>query len=211
MSPSKETVRHPILARLYARISVAAEKKGVGEHRQELLEGLSGRVIEVGAGNGLSFAHYPSTVTQVLALEPEPYLRERALLAAGDAPVSVRVVAGVAGRLPAADSSFDAGVASLVLCTVPDQTRALGELFRVIRPGGELRYYEHVISNQAGTARLMRLADLLWPRIAGGCHVSRDTGAAIERAGFRLVFHRRFAFNPGGPPLPHILGRAVRP
>lgn len=209
-----KTVRHPIFARIYTRISAQAEERGGAEHRARLLSGLSGRVIEVGAGNGLNFVHYPSEVTEVLAVEPEPLLREHAERAASDAGVRVRVVDGVAGALPADDSTFDAGVASLVLCSVPDQAVALGELRRVIRPGGELRFYEHVISNRPVPARLQRLADAtLWPRVAGGCHLSRDTTAAIERAGFSIASIERFPFSPGRlePAVPHILGVARLP
>lgn len=129
------------------RIGKAAEAKGAAEHRDELLAGLTGRVIEVGAGNGLNFRHYPTSVTEVVAIEPEPYLRERAQASAKASPVTVTVVDGTADQLPADDASFDAGVASLVLCSVDDQATALGELRRVIRPGGELRFYEHVVSD----------------------------------------------------------------
>jgi ubiquinone/menaquinone biosynthesis C-methylase UbiE len=213
MSAAQETVNHPIVARLWGRISKKAEERGQGEHREEFLAGLSGRVIEVGAGNGINFGHYPSSVEEVLAVEPEPHLRERALEAARRAPVPTRVTDAVAGRLPAEDESFDAGVASLVLCSVPDQRQALVELRRVIRPGGELRFYEHVVSRRPGIARLERAADrTFWPRVAGGCHMSRDTGAAIERAGFVIESCRRFPFSPAPaqPRIGHILGVARR-
>jgi SAM-dependent methyltransferase len=116
----------------------AFEAKGAAEHRAELLVGLVGRVIEVGAGTGLNFKHYPQTVTEVVALEPEPHLREVARAAATEAPVPVTVVEGTADDLPADDAAFDAGVASLVLCSVPSQPRALAELSRVIRPGASM-------------------------------------------------------------------------
>jgi ubiquinone/menaquinone biosynthesis C-methylase UbiE len=188
--------------------------KGEDEYRRRLLAGLSGRVVEVGAGSGLNFPFYPASVEQVLAVEPEPLLRGEATKAARDASVTVTVVDGVAGRLPVEDESFDAGVASLVLCSVPDQARALAEFRRVIRPGGELRFYEHVIAEAALAARLQRVADAtFWPRVGGGCHVARDTGAAIERAGFTIERSERFSFTPGPPipPIPHILGVAKRP
>jgi ubiquinone/menaquinone biosynthesis C-methylase UbiE len=176
------------------------------------VDGLSGRVIEVGAGNGLNFRFYPASVEQVVAVEPEPLLRAKAVEAASAASVPITVVDGVASRLPAEDESFDAGVASLMLCSVPDQKRALAEFHRVIRPGGELRFYEHVVSERPGSRRLQRLADAtVWPHVAGGCHVSRDTGAAIADAGFVVERCERFSFSPVGiPKLPHILGIARR-
>lgn len=182
---SAETVRHPIFARLYHRLSAGEEKAGGGEHRRKLLASLRGRVVEVGAGNGLNFKHYPETVDEVIAVEPEPYLRQRANDAARNVAANVSVVDGVAGRLPLDDHSVDAGVASLVLCSVPDQGVALAELGRVIRPGGELRFYEHVVAGKPGFARFQSLLDrTFWPSAARGCHCSRDTAAAFELAGF---------------------------
>lgn len=209
-----ERVRHPIFARVYERVAPIAERRGGAEHRQRTLAGLSGRVIEVGAGSGANFSHYPSTVSEVVAVEPERYLRTRAQRAAAHASVPVTVLDGLGGRLPAEDESFDAGVAALVLCTVPDQQQALAELYRVIRTGGELRFYEHVISNHKWEARFQRAADAtFWPRMAGGCHLARDTKAGIERAGFQIESCERFPFSPAPPipPDPHILGIARRP
>jgi ubiquinone/menaquinone biosynthesis C-methylase UbiE len=205
--------RHPIFARVYARISPAMDAQGAAEHRRVLLAGLAGRVLEVGAGNGLNFAHYPPTVTEVLAVEPEPYLRAVAQAAAGQAPVPVRVVDGTADALPAPGASMDAAVASLVLCSVPNQVHALGELYRVLRPGAELRFYEHVRADTAGLARVQRLADVIWPSLLGGCHTSRDTVAAITTAGFQITSVQRFRFPEGRlpqPAAPHVLGVAHR-
>jgi ubiquinone/menaquinone biosynthesis C-methylase UbiE len=208
---SGETVRNPVFARLYDRLSGRAEDMGQREHRLELLEGLSGRLVEVGAGNGLNFAHYPTAVDEVVAVEPEPFLRERARAAVASAPVPVRVLDGMAERLPLEDGSVDAAVVSLVLCSVPDQAAALGELRRVLRPDGELRFYEHVRSERPAFARFQQLADLLWPHVAGGCHTARDSARAIEVAGFRIERCRRLTFRPCSVIAPtHVLGRARR-
>jgi ubiquinone/menaquinone biosynthesis C-methylase UbiE len=181
-------VRHPIFARVFDRLSWAMERD-VGEHRREMLAGLSGRVVEVGAGNGMNFAHYPATVEEVVALEPEAYLRTKAEQAGRRAATPVTVRAGVADALPFAAAEFDAAVASLVLCSVPDPAAALREMRRVLKPGGELRFMEHVRSEHPVKARVQRLSDGsgLWPKIAGGCHCDRDTVAAITAAGFRIV------------------------
>jgi len=210
----QSAVKHPIFARFFDRLSEKEERLGQAEHRRQLLAGLSGRVIEVGAGNGLNFKSYPPEVSHVLAVEPEPYLRERAREAAASAPVPIEVVDSVADRLPANDASFDAGVASLVLCSVPDQGAALAELFRVIRPGGELRFYEHIRGHGESLARFQDAATIVWPTFAGGCHPNRDTGAAITAAGFSIESCRRFPFRPClfcMPVAPRILGIARRP
>lgn len=204
------TVRHPLFARLWERLSHLIDAGGGAAQRAELLAGLAGRVIEVGAGTGCNFVHYPATVTEVLAVEPEPYLRARAGEAARAATVPVRVVAGVAEELPAPDASFDAAVVSLVLCSVADPDAALAELRRVLRPGGELRFWEHVRASTPGLALMQRALDVVWPRVAGGCHTARDTVAAIERAGFELRSCRAFRFM-AGPTAPNVTGSALRP
>jgi ubiquinone/menaquinone biosynthesis C-methylase UbiE len=126
----------------------------------------------------------------------------------------VSVLAGDADELPLEDASVDAAVASLVLCSVPDQDRALAELRRVLRPGGELRFYEHVIPNCQPRRLLLQAADHsgLWPSIAGGCHPARDTSAAIKRAGFQIQCSDRimFAASRLEPSIPFILGTARR-
>jgi ubiquinone/menaquinone biosynthesis C-methylase UbiE len=203
-------IRHPIFARCYARVGHLMDAE-IGDHRRRLLADLTGRVLEVGAGNGLNFPHYPATVTEVLAIEPEPYLRRQALAAASQAPVPIRVVVGTAEALPAPDGAFDAVVASLVLCTVTDLDQALAETRRVLCPGGRLRFYEHV---RATDPRLARWQDRLqrpWGWLVGGCHPNRDTVAAISAAGLRLVQLDRFDLK-AMPPLarPHVLGVAER-
>ncbi len=105
-------VHHPVFARMYQRMSASMEAAGVAEHRHKLLAGLAGRVVEVGAGNGLNFSHYPETVGEVIAVEPESYLRARAEFAARNAPILVRVVDGDAEHLPFEDGSIDAAVTS---------------------------------------------------------------------------------------------------
>lgn len=205
-------VRHPIFARFYMRLSRSMEPL-VAKHRQELLAGLAGRVIEVGAGNGMNFAYYPATVDEVLAVEPEPLLRRHAEAAAARAAVPVQVVPGVAGSLPAETGAFDAAVVSLVLCSVPDPAAALGEIRRVLRPGGELRFYEHVRGTEPRTIRLQRAVDVVWPYLGGGCHTSRATVEAIEAAGFALDTVHRFEFRPSplaAPVAPHVIGIAHR-
>ncbi len=183
------------------------------DFRRQLLAELQGEVVEVGAGNGLNFPWYPESVTRVHAVEPEPHLRARAMAAAAAAPIAVTVTGGSAEQLPCDDASFDAAVCSLMLCSVPDQEVALREVRRVLKPGGQLRFLEHVRAETTGLRRLQRTFDAtVWPRIGGGCHMSRDTAAAIEGAGFSIESLERFRFPQKGfsPTSPHIIGVAVR-
>ena len=209
-----ERVRNPLFARIYTRMMESEDPEQV-EYRREALSGLTGRVFELGAGTGANFSHYPATVARLVAAEPEPYLRERAAEAAAKAPVDVEVVDAVADELPFEDASFDAAVACLVLCTVPDQPRALAELRRVVRPGGELRFYEHVHAHKQPLKGVFSFMDRtrLWPSISGGCHLTRETLQAVEQAGFAVEKSRRLHFSPSPvmPSIPHVLGIARRP
>ncbi|MFD5702600.1 class I SAM-dependent methyltransferase [Streptomyces lasiicapitis] len=210
----RDPIHHPLFARFYARQSVAAEPV-IAPHRKELLRGVTGRVIEVGAGNGLNFAHYPGTVAEVVAIEPERVLRRLAVTAAMRADVPVDVVPGAAEALPVKSEAFDFAVASLVLCSVRNVPRALAELRRVLRPGGELRFFEHGRAPGGAMVAVQRALDrTVWPPLFGGCHVGRDTVGALRAAGFELGPYRRFLIPERGPRLPMsycVLGSARRP
>ncbi|MFB9473010.1 class I SAM-dependent methyltransferase [Nonomuraea salmonea] len=203
--------QHPRFAQAYVRASELADRRGAYAHRHRLLAGLHGRVIEIGAGNGRNFPHYPPSVTEVLAVEPDDTLRAHAVAQARSAPVPVSVVPGHADALPAGDGTMDAAVVSLVLCSVPAQSRALAEIARVLAPGGRLHFYEHVRSPRRATGLLQDLLTPAWRRAAGGCHPNRDTVAEIVRAGFEVTEIDRFPFAPQPPipPLTHVLGTAV--
>lgn len=157
------------------------------ELRGQVLAGLRGRVIEVGAGDGRSFEHYPPEVERVLAVEPDPTARTAAAQRAAPARVPIEIVDGDAEALPAEDGTFDAAVVMGLLCSVPDPAAAVGELRRVLVPGGELRFWEHVRSGNPAFRMLQRAFDaLFWTRALGGCRTTRDTEAAITAAGFHF-------------------------
>src|SRR4051812_14221483 len=204
---------HPLFARYYARGSGLMER-GIAVHRRTLLEGLYGRVVEVGAGNGMNFFHYPAAVTEVIAVEPEPYLRRIAERNAAQAPVPVTVVDGRAEALSVQDGGCDAAVASLVLCSVRDPRRAVAEMFRVLKPGGQLRFFEHVQAATPGRRRTKkRRAPPIYPLWGGGGHGGGDPPTTIERGGF--VPRRIDRLAPADPRLPspaapQVLGIAVR-
>lgn len=205
--------QHPRFARLYERISAESERRGTAEYRDRALAGLAGRVIEVGAGNGMNFSHYPATVTEVVAVEPENNLRSLAEHAAATAPVPVKVVAGHGDALLFDEASFDAAVVSLVLCSVPEPGHFLAEVRRVLKPGGQLRFFEHVRSSSPLIGVFQDVITPVWGVIGGGCHLNRDSRAVIEAAGFEIDELDRFGYAPLKfvPAHAHILGRAHKP
>jgi SAM-dependent methyltransferase len=181
---STQEFDHPFFARVWSMKS-ARESQELRDLRRENLVGLSGRVLEVGAGTGTNFEFYPDTVREVVALEPEPRLFATATHAAGAAAMPVTVLPSAIETL-AAGEPFDAVVCALVLCSVADLGDALAQIKSVLKHGGELRFLEHVAS--AGwPGRLQRLADAtVWPRLSGNCHTHRDTERALVEAGFTI-------------------------
>ena len=211
-SSTADTVDHPFFARIWPAIA-AHETEQMRELRRENLAGLSGRVLEVGAGTGTNFELYPDSVAQVVAVEPEQRLAGLAREAAAGAAVPIEVTNRTVESF-SADEPFDAVVCSLVLCSVADPDSVLRQLFSLLRPGGELRYLEHVASGGI-RGRFQQLVDAtIWPRLAGNCHTHRDTEQAIRAAGFDVDKARTEQALPAWVPLPvseFVLGRARRP
>ena len=208
------TVDNPFFARLWTVMSTH-ETDAIRRLRRENLAGLSGRILEVGAGTGTNFEFYPDTVTEVVAVEPERLLAGHAQRAAAAAPVPVTVSTGTVEQfLAAGNEPFDAVVCSLVLCSIENPNLVLQQLHSLLRPGGELRYLEHIAS-AGGRARLQKIADAtVWPRLFGNCHTHRNTEDSIVGAGFAVSGARREWTMPRWLPLPvaeFAIGRAVKP
>lgn len=194
---------HRWFAAAYDVMARGMERGPIGRMRSELLGDVSGDVLEIGAGTGANFAHYPAGV-RVVALEPDPHMLKRA---------ATRVTPGIdlrqapAEKLPFDNGSFDYVISTLVLCTVDDVPVSLAEIRRVLRPGGELRFLEHV----RGEGMLGRVQDTIQPVygwMSGGCHGNRNTERALSDAGFdfKRIDHRKLA-----PWQPAIIGVARVP
>lgn len=204
------SVREHIFAAVYAPLAAAAEKAYLGELRERVVGDAEGSVIEIGAGTGLNLDHYRKAGRVVLAEPSAPMRRKlRRAVEATDTPVTV--VDAPAGALAYPDASFDTAVSTLVLCTVPDLSATLAEIRRVLKPGGEFRFLEHVRADDADLVRWQERVDPVWSWVNVGCHVTRDIAAAVDEAGFEIDEIERFdAPEPIPVVKPHILGVARR-
>jgi len=199
-------------AAMYDRTMAATEEAGLGERRDALLTGVHGAVIEIGAGTGVNLAHYPPAgIDELVLVEPEEPMARRLERRVEDSALPARVVLAPAEELPLPDASFDIAVSTLVLCTVKDQTRALAELRRVLKPGGTLLFLEHVRAEDPRTARWQDRLLPLWVRLGHGCHCNRATLDTIKASGFNVSEFER-ARLPKAPPIvrPMIVGAAAR-
>lgn len=175
-----------LFASLYDRSLKGTEENGLGAMRAELLAGVHGRVVEIGAGTGVNLDRYGDGIEDLTLVEPDQHmgarLRERLAGRHGQA----RLVTAPAEALPFADDTFDTAVATLVLCTVPDPVAAIAELARVLKPGGRLLFIEHVRSDDPGRARWQDRLEKPWRFMADGCHCNRDTEAMLDASVFQI-------------------------
>jgi SAM-dependent methyltransferase len=168
----ERAVFNPAMDWVLSRRPVAAE-------RARLLAAARGAVLEIGVGTGLNLPHYPAAVTAITAVAPAAELDGRAARRAAERGVSVELVDARAESLPFPAGSFDTAVSTFVLCTVADPQAAIGELARVLRPGGRLLFLEHVVRPRGAGRLLQRLLEPIHRPLTCGCSLMRDTGAAL--------------------------------
>jgi SAM-dependent methyltransferase len=190
---------HRLFAAAYDVVAAALDKAGLGQRRRRLLQRARGRVLEIGAGTGANLAHYPPSVEEVVALEPDGAMRRRLEDHLGEAAVPVSVESVTIEEAGFADHSFDTVVSTLALCSVDDLELALTQVRRLLAPGGILLFLEHVRST-GWRRRLQEAAAPVWHRLACGCHLDRDVPAALRAAGLVVTDIERFKF-PWGEPL----------
>jgi ubiquinone/menaquinone biosynthesis C-methylase UbiE len=204
------SLRGNLFAATYDRMSRSSEEAGVGEMRRRLLGDVSGDVLELGAGTGMNLSHYEAGLVSLVLTEPEPAMLRRLERKAQEEAPAAKVVQAPAEELPFDDASFGAVVSTLVLCGVDDQARALGEVRRVLRPGGRLLFIEHVRSDDPKLARFQDRINWL-NHFLVCCDCNRQTLTAIEEQGF-TVMQLEHAELPKAPKFvrPSIVGSAVR-
>ncbi|MBZ5543532.1 MAG: class I SAM-dependent methyltransferase [Acidobacteriia bacterium] len=187
----------------------ARYERAVAQHKQRLLGALSGDVLEIGPGGGTNLAFYSAAVRWT-GVEPNPYIHAYLKQKAEKLGREFSLRQGSAESLEVEDSTFDAVVSTLVLCSVRDPFAALSEILRVLKPGGRFVFIEHVAAPAASrTRRIQRWIRPLWKILGDGCNPERETWVSIERAGFDKVDfqHFRVPFPVIGP---HIAGLATK-
>ncbi len=201
-----------LFARMYDRVLQGAEDAGLRAWRANLLGPASGVTLEVGSGTGLNLAHYPATVTRLVAAEPSRHMRAPLEVRAAQHRLAPEVIDAPAESLPFEDATFDTLVCTLVLCSVSDLDGCLNEMFRVLKPGGRLIYLEHVAHDGGWRKVFQHILEPAWRLWADGCRLTRSTGRHIEAAGF-LIDERIDEDMPLAPFFvrPCLRGQAFRP
>jgi ubiquinone/menaquinone biosynthesis C-methylase UbiE len=201
-----------VFSALYDRMLSGTEEAGLRDIRRQALAKAMGRTIDIGAGTGANLGLYPASVTELVLAEPDPHMVKRLRPKLADSDAEARVVEAPAAALPFEDSSFDTAVFTLVLCTVPDPAAALAEAARILRPGGQLLFVEHVRSEDPKVARWQDRLERPWRFCGDGCHCNRDTVATIEASPLTVEEVEKGEL-PKSPPIarPLVYGNAALP
>ena len=197
---------------VYDRMAAPMEEACLGAWRSELLADVGGTVLEIGAGTGANLSHYARAVERLVLAEPDAGMRKKLLRKVDGWGRPAEVVDVPAERLPFPDGTFDAVVSTLVLCSVRDPQAVLAELRRVLKDDGRLVLIEHVVAgpDTPDRHRWQRRIEPVWKRVAGGCHLTRDTAAALEAAGFDTSGIRRGSIRKAAPVVRPSIRGAVR-
>ncbi|MBM4243448.1 MAG: class I SAM-dependent methyltransferase [Deltaproteobacteria bacterium] len=192
-------------------LDFAMRQKPISMQRQKVVPQAHGRVLEIGIGSGLNLAFYDrGRVAKLWGLEPSEPLRRIAHERARAAGIEVEFLGLPGEQIPLEDASVDTVVTTYTLCTIPGVERALGEMLRVLVPGGSLLFSEHGRAPDAGVARWQDRLDRIWGQVAGGCHLNRAIADLIGSAGFRMA-ETDTMYVPGPRPFTYTYwGRAQR-
>jgi ubiquinone/menaquinone biosynthesis C-methylase UbiE len=199
-----------VFAAGYDRVMAAPEKAVLRSHREALVRRVAGDVLEIGGGTGANLPFYGAGVENLVITEPEEPMARRLERKLADYSLPARVVRAPAEKLPLEDASFDYVVSTLVLCTVEDPARALAEIRRLLKPGGQLVFLEHVRSDDPALARWQDRLHGMQVRLAYGCHCNRRTLEDIERAGFSIPTIQRDRMRKAPPIVRPLIAGVAR-
>jgi len=195
----------------YDRVMAATERAGLARHREALLGGTTGRVLEIGGGTGANLPYYPEGVTNLVVAEPDGAMRRRLGRRLRGYRLPTRLVDAPAEELPCETGSFDCAVATLVLCSAADPLRALLEVHRTLKPGGRLFFIEHVRSEDRAIAAWQDRLRLPWALLGRGCQCNRSTVEHVASAGFTITALQRDGLRRAPAIVrPLVVGTAVR-
>jgi ubiquinone/menaquinone biosynthesis C-methylase UbiE len=189
-------------------VNLAMRNQQLAPYRARVLGHAEGRVLEVGIGSGLNLPLYTDHATEIVGLEPHPKLLKMA--SEKSARVPAELVEGSAESIPLPDSSIDTVVTTWTLCSIPDVVKALAEMRRILKPGGQLLFAEHGLSPDEGVRKWQNRLTPMWKKIAGGCHLDRPMRTLIENAGFQIS-RLETGYMPGPKPMTFMYEGAARP
>ena len=186
-------------------IDIAMSDETLQQYRQQLLEDVSGEILEIGFGTGLNLPHYPNSVKKITTIDPNPGMKKRARsrIAASNIDVDYRVLNGES--LPMADASFDSVVCTWTLCSIPQADAAIAEVYRLLKPGGKFFFIEHGMSKDSTVQTWQNRLTPIQKIIADGCHLNRNIKNIVEQKFSNVTIEQFYA-----PQLPKIIGYMYR-
>ena len=191
-------------------IHLAMRNRHLVPYRERIISEAEGRVLEIGIGSGLNLPFYRPQAREILGLEPSPRLVVMAQQRARGSLIPVIFIEGSAEAIPLDRATIDTIVMTWTLCSIPQCVQALGEMRRVLKPGGQLLFVEHGLAPEASVRRWQNRLTPIWKRIGGGCHLNRPIRALIETAGFSIV-RIETGYAPGPKPMTFIYEGHARP
>ena len=201
-----------LTAKYYDLAIGATERNCFSNWRSKLLKQAKGDLLEIGAGTGLNLPHYPQQLNGLILSEPDLYMRRRLQDKLSASQLPARIADWPAEEIDLPDNSLDTVVSTLVLCSVDCIQQSLQELLRVLKPGGQLLFFEHVLADNAGTARWQKIWEPLWKCACGNCHLTRETVHRIEETGM-IIEDLTEKTITGAPAIVRraLIGRARKP
>jgi ubiquinone/menaquinone biosynthesis C-methylase UbiE len=189
-------------------VNLAMRNRQLIPYRSRIVSAAEGRVLEIGIGSGVNLPFYTDRASEVLGIDPHPKLL--AMARQKNSTIPAQVIEGSAESIPLEDCSVDAVVTTWTLCTIPDVVSALGDVRRVLKPGGKLLFVEHGLASDESVRIWQNRLTPIWKRIAGGCHLNRPIATLVQDAGFQIVQLEK-GYMQGPKPMTFMYEGCARP